>query len=260
MRIQQSFCYPLFQPQGTSLSELFAYARRTGYRAFELWGRGEDFEEFVELSRQHQLVIASMGGHASLERGTNDEREHARIEAELEESLKVAAEAGVPSLICLSGNRLEGQDEEAAAQASAKLLRKVAPLAERLGVNLNLEMLNSKVDHPGYECDSLARTLRVLELVDSPRVKLLFDIYHVQIMEGDVISSIERHIARIGHFHTAGNPGRRDLDDEQELNYRGICRAIARSGYQGYVGHEFRPKVLELEALRRAFEVCDRVG
>ncbi|MDX2050938.1 MAG: TIM barrel protein [Polyangiaceae bacterium] len=257
MRIQQSFCYPVFQPIGSSLSELFGYAQRVGYRAIELWDRGADFEEVVETARRHELTIASMSGHGNLERGTNDEREHTRIEAELTESLHAAARTGVRGLICLSGNRLAGQGPEAAAQASAKILRKVAPLAEELGVNLNLEVLNSKVDHPGYECDSVAATVRVLELTGSPMVKMLFDIYHVQIMEGDVIRKIEQHIQHIGHFHTAGNPERRDLDDEQELNYRGICKAIARTHYAGYVGHEFRPKVLELEALRRNFEVCD---
>lgn len=258
MRIQQSFCYPVFQPTGMSLHELLGAARRIGYRAFELWDRGPDFDELVELSRRHELTIASMSGHGNLERGTNDEREHPRIWQELTESLQIAAAAGVRSLICLSGNRIPGQGPEEAAQASARVLSRVAPLAERLGVNLNLEVLNSKIDHPGYECDSVAATRRVLELVNSPRVRMLFDIYHVQIMQGDVIRTIRENIDWIGHFHTAGNPERRDLDAEQELYYPAICRAIAATSYAGFVGHEFKPRVLGLEALLANFKVCDQ--
>ena len=137
-------------------------------------------------------------------------------------------------------------------------LRRVAPYAEKRGVNLNIELLNSKIDHPGYQCDHSAWGVAVCERVNSPRVKLLFDIYHMQIMEGDVIRNIRENIGWIGHFHTAGNPGRRDMDDDQELNYAGICRAIAASGYDGYVGHEFQPKGDVLEALRRAFALCDQ--
>jgi hydroxypyruvate isomerase len=114
------------------------------------------------------------------------------------------------------------------------------------------------VNHPGYQCDRTEWGVALCEMVGSPRAKLLFDIYHMQIMEGDVIRSIRAHIGRIGHFHTAGNPDRRDLDDEQELNYRGICRAIAGTGYDGYVGHEFKPKGDVLEALRTAFAICDQ--
>jgi len=123
-------------------------------------------------------------------------------------------------------------------------------------VNVNMELLNSKVDHPGYQCDHTDWGVALCEMVNSPRFKLLFDIYHMQIMEGDLIRSIRKNIRWIGHFHTAGNPGRHDMDDEQELNYRGICRAIAETGYELYVGHEFTPKGDRMEALRRAYEAC----
>ncbi len=258
MRIKQSLCYPMYQPMPHTLDALFAHTARCGYAAVEMWGRGGDFLEVVALAKKHGLVIASMGGHDSLTVGLNDPTQHQRIAAELEASLAVAAQHGIPSLICLSGNLLPGQSEDTAIAASVTLLTRVAPLAERLGVNLNLEMLNTRVDHPGYQCNSLASAMAVIKQVGSPRVKLLFDIYHVQIMHGDIISHLSENIQHIGHFHTAGNPGRRDLDDEQELNYRAICRAIAATPYTGYVGHEFRPKGEPLAAIAAAFTTCNQ--
>jgi hydroxypyruvate isomerase len=145
-----------------------------------------------------------------------------------------------------------------AIEAVADGLRRVAPYAERKKVNLNLELLNSKVDHPGYQCDHTAWGVAVCERVNSPRVKLLYDIYHMQIMEGDLIRTIRENVHWIGHFHTAGNPGRNDMDDTQELNYAGICRAIAATGYELYVGHEFAAKGDLVEALRRTFALCDQ--
>ncbi len=124
-------------------------------------------------------------------------------------------------------------------------------------MNLNVELLNSKVDHPGYQADHTDWGLALCEMVDSPRAKLLYDIYHMQIMEGDVIRTIRKAIDRIGHFHTAGNPGRHELDDAQELNYRGIMRAIAATGYDLYVGHELMPTGDKLDALQQAFTACD---
>ena len=134
----------------------------------------------------------------------------------------------------------------------------MAPYAEQKDINLNLELLNSKIDHPGYQCDHTAWGVAVCERVDSPRVKLLYDIYHMQIMEGDVIRTIRENIRWIGHFHTAGNPGRNDMDDTQELNYAGICKGIADTGYDLYVGHEFKPKGDPVEALRQTFARCDQ--
>lgn len=258
MRIKQSLCYPMFEPMAPTRDQLFAHAAGLGFAAVEMWGRGADFADVVALAKKHGLVIASMGGHDSLTCGINDPTQHERITAELSESLQVAAQHGIPSLICLSGNKLPGQDEATAIANSARLLTRVAPLAERLGINLNLEMLNSRVDHAGYQCDSLAATLAIIEQVGSPRVKLLFDIYHVQIMEGDVITRLRACIQHIGHFHTAGNPGRRDLDDDQELNYRAICRAIAATPYAGYLGHEFRPKGEPLAAIAGAYATCNQ--
>jgi hydroxypyruvate isomerase len=259
MRIQQSVCYPVFGTlEEMTLDDLFKVAAGIGYVAVELWQRGDDFEQIVEMARRHNLVVASMVGHASLPDGLNKRSNHDRIEAELRTSIDVAARHGVPGLICFSGNRQPYQTELEAIAAVADGLKRIAPYAEEKGVNLNLELLNSKVDHPGYQCDHTAWGAAVCERVNSPRVKLLYDIYHMQIMEGDVIRTIRQNIKWIGHFHTAGNPGRKDLDDTQELNYAGVCKAIAATGYDLYVGHEFVPRGDLIEALRYTFELCDQ--
>jgi hydroxypyruvate isomerase len=258
MRIQQSICYPIFPLENMSLDDLFRVAAGIGYVAAEMWERGDDFEQIVEMAHRHDLVVASMVGHASLPDGLNKRSNHDRIEEELRTSIDIAARHGVPGLICFSGNRQPYQTELEAIAAVADGLKRIAPYAEEMGVNLNLELLNSKVDHPGYQCDHTAWGAAVCERVNSPRVKLLYDIYHMQIMEGDVIRTIRQNIKWIGHFHTAGNPGRNDLDDTQELNYAGICRAIAATGYDLYVGHEFVPRGDLIEALHRTFELCDQ--
>ena len=258
MRIKQSICYPLFKPPKMSLEGLFKAAAEIGYAAAEMWDPGDDFEEVVALAKNHHLAVAIFSGHKSLPDGLNKRSNHDRIESELRKSIDMAAKHGIPGLICFSGNRQPHMSELEAIEATADGLRRVAPYAERKGVNLNLELLNSKIDHPGYQCDHTAWGVAVCERVNSPRVKLLYDIYHMQIMEGDVIRTIRENIRWIGHFHTAGNPGRRDMDDTQELNYAGICRAIADTGYDLYVGHEFSPKGDPIEALRQTFAMCDQ--
>ena len=257
MRIKQSICYPLFKPEDMPLAELFKASAEIGLAAVELWGRGEDFDEVVALAGEHQLAVASMCGHGSLPDGLNKRANHGRIEAELIESIDIAARAGIPGVICFSGNRQPHMGEVEAIDAVADGLKRVAAHAEDKGVNLNLELLNSKIDHAGYQCDHTAWGVAVCEKVASPRVKLLYDIYHMQIMEGDVIRTITDSIAHLGHFHTAGNPGRRDLDDEQELNYPAICRAIAATGFDGYLAHEFTPRADRLEGLATASALCN---
>jgi len=258
MRIKQSICYPIFKRDDTSLDELCRAWADIGGAAIELWGWGDDVDEIAATAAKHDLALASMGGHSSLPDGLNKRSNHDRIETELRRSIDKAVELGVPGVICFSGNRQPHMDEVEAIDACADGLRRVAPYAEAKGVNLNVELLNSKINHAGYQCDNTAWGVAVCEKVRSPRVKLLFDIYHMQIMEGDVIRNITEHIGWIGHFHTAGVPGRHDLDDEQELNYRGICKAIAESGYELYVGHEFSPKADPVAALRQAFDVCNQ--
>ncbi|NQT19062.1 MAG: TIM barrel protein [Planctomycetes bacterium] len=254
MRIKQSVCYPIMKTPKMSFDELFEAAAKIGYAAVEMWGRGDDYEEVVALAKKNGLVMASMCGHGG---ALNNRAEHESILAQLRESIDLAAEHGIPGVICFSGNRLPHIDELQAIEATADGLRAAAPYAEKKGVNLNIELLNSKVDHPGYQCDHTAWGVAVCQRVGSPRAKLLYDIYHMQIMEGDVIRTIRQNIRYIGHFHTAGNPDRRDMDDDQELNYRGICRAIAGTGYEYYVGHEFKPKGDPIEAMRTTFALCN---
>jgi hydroxypyruvate isomerase len=258
MRIKQSVCYPMVKPRDVLLEDFVPQVAEMGFAAIELWGRDEHLPDVVALARRYNLAVAIMSGHNSLAVGLNDATQHDRIEHELRESIDVASACGIPGLICFSGNRQDGISEEQAIATTVQGLMRIAPYAEARGVNLNMELLNTKVDHSGYQCDSSAWGLAVVKQVNSPNVKLLYDIYHMQIMEGNIISTIRDNIQWIGHFHTAGVPGRRDFDDTQELNYKGICRAIAESGYNCYVGHEFRPKGDVLTALRQAFVICDQ--
>ncbi len=258
MRIKQSVCYPMVKPQSLALETLCRAASDIGYRAIELWYRENDFEEVIDTARRHNLSVAVMSGHQSLTDGLNHPDNHEQIEQELRESIRLAAQHQIPGLICFSGNRHSGQSDFEGLVACAQVLRRVAPYAAEKGINLNLELLNSKVDHPGYQCDRPDWGVALCEMVSSPRVKLLFDIYHMQIMQGDLIRTIRKMIRHVGHFHTAGNPGRNEMNDTQELNYSGICRAIAATSYEGFVGHEFLPIGDPIEALRQAFAICDQ--
>jgi hydroxypyruvate isomerase len=256
-RINQSYCLPLYLKGGIGLDELVGRTKEMGFAAVEIWQRqGAPFEALVETADRHGLRIASMAGHASLTVGLNNPAEHSRIRDELHESIDLAAEHGIPGLICFSGNR-EGRGDEESIEVCAEGLRPLMAHAEEKGVNLNMELLNSKVDHPDYQCDHTAWGVRVCQAVGSPRAKLLYDIYHMQIMEGDLIRTISDSIRYIGHFHTAGNPRRGPLDQTQEIYYPAVMRAIADAGYDLYVGHEFGYQGGPLEALGAAYEVCD---
>jgi hydroxypyruvate isomerase len=201
--------------------------------------------------REAGFVIATIAGHKSLQDGLNKTENHSRIADELRANLEVAKKYQIPNLICFSGNRNSKSEEEGAAN-TIEGLRLVAKDAEDAGVNLIMELLNSKVDHADYQCDRTPWGVEVVKAVNSPRVKLLYDIYHMQIMEGDLIRTIRENIEHIAHFHTAGNPGRKDLDDHQEIYYPAVARAIHETEYSGWVGHEFSPKGDALEALRQA--------
>jgi hydroxypyruvate isomerase len=197
-------------------------------------------EEHWPRIREARLAIAAVAGHDSLEVGLNRPEEHDRIEREILTNLRLAQEWGIPTLICFSGNRADASDEEGAAHTVAGL-RRVAGAAEDAGVTLAVELLNSRVDHPGYQCDRTEWGARVVDAVDSPRVKLLYDVYHMQIMEGDVIRTLSANAGRIAHYHVAGNPGRHEPDDRQELHFPAIYRAIAATGFEDWVGMEFVP-------------------
>ncbi len=231
--------------------ELIKQAKRIGYAGVEMCPQ-ELWPKVIDGG----LKVVTMGGHQSLTDGLNRRENHDRIEGEIHRNLETAVKWNVPALIVFSGNRC-GLADDAGIEITAEGLKRVAKAAEEAGVTLVLELLNSKVDHADYQCDSTAWGVEVCKRVNSPRVKLLYDIYHMAIMEGDIIRTIKSNLPYIGHFHTAGNPGRNELDESQELYYPAIMRAIADSDYEGYVGQEFRPKGDPVAALEHAYKVCD---
>lgn len=258
MRIKQSVCYPIMEPLPVPLPEFFKRVAMIGFSAVELWKADHQFEDTARLAGQNGLRIVGFGGHGSLSSGLNDPTQHERITAELRQSIDLAAHWNVPGVICFSGDRNPAQSEADAMAACVAGFRKIAPYAEEKGVNLNMELLNSKLDHPGYQADHAAWGLEVVRRVNSPRVKLLYDIYHMQVMEGNLIQTITENIPWIGHFHTAGVPGRSEIDDTQEINYRGLCKALAGTSYDLFLGHEFHPRRELFGALQEAFMICDQ--
>ena len=197
-----------------------------------------------------------MEGKNRLTDGFNTLENHAWLVPLFLERIEAVADAGYPSVICFSGNR-RGMDDETGLANCLTGLRAITPAAERMGVTVCMELLNSKVDHADYQCDRTAWGVELCKRVDSERFKLLYDIYHMQIMEGDVIRTIRDNHAYIGHYHTGGNPGRHEIDDSQELHYPAIMRAIVETGYTGYVGQEFIPSRTPLMSLREAVHLCD---
>ena len=205
---------------------------------------------------KHGLVCAIANGPGSITRGWNRVEHHGELLAKSESMLPKIAAAKIPNTIVFSGNRSGQEDAEGVKHCIAGL-KKLAPLAERHEVTVLFEILNSKVDHADYQFDHMAYGLEVVKAVGSPRLKILYDIYHAQIMEGDVVRTINKNLEWIGHFHTGGVPGRNEIDASQELNYAAICKAIADARFQGYVGQEFVPTGDPMESLRAAIAICD---
>jgi hydroxypyruvate isomerase len=249
-RIRQSvsrWCY-----EKIPLEELCEKGAAMGLKAIDLLNEDE-----WEVPRRHGLVCSmGYGGGGEIRSGMNRVENHAKIEEAFRKSIPRAAKLGVANVITFSGNRGGMSDDEGAKNAIAGLNR-VKKMAEDHGVTICMELLNSKVDHKDYMCDHMAWGVRVMEAVNSPRVKLLFDIYHMQIMEGDLIRTITENIEWLGHFHTGGVPGRHELDDTQEVNWVGVMRAIVATKYAGYVGHEFLPAREPLRSLQEAVVLCD---
>jgi hydroxypyruvate isomerase len=203
-------------------------------------------------------LVCSMGygGGGTIENGLNTRANHDAIVKGLTASIPKAAKLGVPNLISFFGNRRGMPDSEAIANCVDGLNR-IKAAAEDHGVTICVELLNSKVDHKDYQGDHTAFGVEVVKAVDSPRVRLLDDLYHMQIMEGDVIRTLQREQQWIAHYHTGGVPGRHELDATQELNWRAVCTAIAETGFTGYVAHEFMPTRDPLTSLREAVALCD---
>ncbi len=251
MRIKQSISYWCFNRPDLPFMKLCQEAKRIGYDGFEMVP-----EDHWEVARFAGLKIVTMAGHESIADGLNRPDHHDRIERELRVSIDTAAAHQIPCVICFSGNRA-GLDDATGLANTVAGLKRVAGHAEEKGVTLVLELLNSKVDHKDYMADRTAWAAAVVRAVGSLRVRLLYDIYHMQVMEGDVIRTIRDNVELIGHIHTAGNPGRHELGADQELNYPGIMKAIAASTFFGHVGQEFVPTGDPLAALEAAFKLCD---
>ena len=233
------------------LDDLCEAAKSIGYKAIDLL----DEKEYA-IPAKHGLACAMANGFGSIPGGFNRPNQHEKLIADAERIIPLVAAAGIPNIVCFSGNRAGMSDGEGITNCIAGLKR-LAPTAEKYNVTLCLELLNSKVDHKDYQADHTAWGVEVVKGVNSPRLKLLFDIYHMQIMEGDVIRTIRDNFAHIAHYHTGGVPGRNEIDDTQELNYRRVMQAIADLGFTGFVAQEFVPRRDPLTSLRQAFEICD---
>jgi hydroxypyruvate isomerase len=249
-RIRQSacqWCYPHIP-----VDQLAEFGAQIGLRGIDLLQPAE-----YEIPRRYGL-LCTMGyaGGGEIGNALNRVENHTAIEQAFRTNIPLAAKAGVPNVITFSGNR-RGMSDDEGARNTITGLNRVKKIAEDHGVVICLELLNSKRDHHDYMCDHTAWGVRVMQEVNSPNIKLLYDIYHMQIMEGDLIETIRPNIQWIGHFHTGGVPGRHELDGTQEIQWDGAMRAIAEAGFKGYVAHEFLPTGDPRESLRKAVDLCD---
>jgi hydroxypyruvate isomerase len=239
-----------------SVEELCLVVKRLGFTAIDLIGPNE-----WHILKQHG-VDSSMcnGAELNLEDGWGDAKFHKPLIDRYRNHIDLVSDAGYKNLICFSGNA-RGKDPEDGLKNATKGLKKILAQAEKRGVTLQMELFNSKVDHPDYFADNSAWGIELCKRLDSPNFKLLYDIYHMQISEGDIIRTIQNNHQYFGHYHTAGVPGRNEIDDSQELYYPAIARAIHATGFKGYVAQEFIPKRAtdeeKIESLQAAIRICD---
>jgi len=238
------------------LEELCVVVKDIGFAAIDLIGPAQ-----WEILQRHGIDCSMCNGaEISLVEGWNRKDLHATLIKSYSEHIELVAQAGYKNLICFSGNR-DGMDDETGLQNCAEGLKQIMSLAERRGVTVQMELFNSKIDHADYMCDSSAWGIELCKRVGSPNFKLLYDIYHMQVQEGDVIRTIQDHHQWFGHYHTAGVPGRNEIDDTQELNYPAIMRAVYATGFEGYVAQEFLPKratdAEKISSLAQAIAICD---
>lgn len=248
--INHSVCYWCFED--IPLDTFLPIIKEMGVTSIDLIGP----EGWPILKKYGIHCSMCEGAEISLTEGWNDPQYHRILIRNYTEMIPKVAEAGYTNLICFSGNR-NGLSDTAGLANCVKGLKQILPLAEKHGVIIHMELFN-QIDHPDYMCDSSAWGIALCEALGSSNFKLLFDIYHMQIQEGDIIRSIQDHHQYFGHYHTAGVPGRNEIDDSQELNYPAIMRAIIDTGFQGHVAQEFRPtKKKPLDSLEEAFQICD---
>lgn len=248
-RVKHSVCKWCYRD--LSVEELAKAASQFGMQSVELL-RPEDFPTL----QKYNLICAMASGPGNITKGFNRYEHHDRLIEGFEEMIPKVAEAGFPNIICFSGNRA-GMDDEKGLEICAEGLKRLMPLAEKHKVCVCMELLNSKVNHRDYQCDKSAWGIELCDRVGSEYFKLLYDIYHMQIMEGDVIRTIQKNHRYFAHYHTGGNPGRNEIDHTQELNYSAICEAIVETGFEGYVAQEFIPKRHPLGSLYEAIRLCD---
>ncbi len=234
----------------TPLSDLCVSAKAMGITGIDLLD-----EKDWAVPTAHGLRCAIANGFGSITQGFNRPDHHDELVAAGSGMIPRAAAAGIERIVVFSGNRAGLSDGEGIANC-VNGLKRLMPLAEQHGVTLCMEMLNSKVDHTDYHADRTQWAAEVAAGVNSPRFRLLYDVYHMQVMEGDVIATIKRHSPIIAHYHTAGVPGRNEIDEMQELNYRRIATVVADSGFTGFVAHEFLPRRDAMTSLREAVTLC----
>ena len=243
-----SWCYP-----DLSLDELCLLAKDIGLVGIDLIGP----EGWPTLKKHGLISTMCNGAELSLTEGFNHIEYHPQLIANYIRQIELVAAAGYTNLICFSGNR-NGMDDETGLQNCVAGLKQILPLAEENGVVIQMELFNSKVDHPDYMCDNTAWGIELCKRLDSPNFKLLYDIYHMQIEEGDIIRTIRENHRYFGHYHTAGVPGRHEIEENQELFYPAIMKAIVETGYEGFVAQEFIPTREDpTESLRKAIALCD---
>ena len=241
------WCYP-----NLTLDQLCEAAKAIGLQSVELLSENE-----WATVKKYGLTCAMANGPGPIGDGWNTVANHDKLVKESERLLPLVKAAGLPNMIVFSGNR-RGMPDAEGIENCAKGLKRIMPLAEQVGVTVCMELLNSKRSHKDYQCDHTAWGAELCKRVGSNRFKLLYDIFHRQIMEGDVVDTIRENIQYIGHFHTGGVPGRAEIDDTQELNYRRIAQAVVDTGFTGYYAHEFIPRSKDVVAsLTKAAQLCD---
>jgi hydroxypyruvate isomerase len=249
-RLKQSACRWCYR--NIPLEDLAKFASEIGLKGIDLLNNPNDWA----VIKKYGLIPTMTAGAGTIPDACNRKDLHDKLEKEFQANIPRAAENGVPNVITFSGNR-KGMSDGEGLENTVEILNRVKGIAEKHNVTICMELLNSKVNHKDYMFDHTAWGVEVIKRVNSPRVKILYDIYHAQIMEGDIIRTIKENIQYIAHFHTGGNPGRNELDDTQELNWRTIAKTIADLNFQGYVAHEFEPKRDPLTSLREAALLCD---
>ena len=253
-RIKQGITRGVF-PRTMSMEDCCREASHLGIKGFDLVGPA-DWPLLKKYGLTPSMYPAGAGG--TIPEALNRKENHERIEASMRKAIDETAEAGAPNVITFSGNRKGMADQEGADNCVA-FLNKVKSYAEDKSVTICMEYLNSKVNHKDYMFDHIAWGVDVMKRINSPRVKILYDIYHAQIMDGDIVRNIRDNFQWIGHFHTGGNPGRHDIDETQELNYRFIAQAIADLNYTGFISHEYSPAQGHdpIAVLNKAIDICD---